>query len=235
MVRNGLTRFIGRIAFAGEPNHLGNGQPESVSIMPSDPAERARAGLHDRFGSTKGNEILTGTTGIVLLGLLIAEGVTIVSIGGLADVHMFVGLALVPPVLLKLATTGYRAWRYYARSSPYRAMGPPLLPLRLMAPLFVALTLAVLVTGVLLMAQGNKGGSLLEIHKVCFIAWVVLFGVHVLAYLPRSVRLTLGDWHLSRSAALPGVGARNVLLIAAVGGGVAVAVSLLPTIDHWHP
>lgn len=171
----------------------------------------------------------------MLLGFLIAEGATIVSIGSLVGVHMFIGLALIPPVLLKLATTGYRAWNYYTGSRTYRAMQPPRLPLRLMAPLFVALMLTVLMTGVLLMAQGNKAGSLLEIHKVSFIVWIVLFAAHVLAYLPRAVGLTLADWHLARSPAVPGVGARSLLLVAAVGGGLALGVSLLPTINHWHP
>ena len=206
-----------------------------MSLASSEPPEPPTVEPHDRFGSTQGNEILTSTSGMVLLGLLVAEGVTIVDIGGLAGVHMFIGLALIPPVLLKLAATGYRAWRYYTGSRTYRAIGPPRLPLRLIAPLFVALMFTVLVTGVLLMAQGNKAGMLLEIHKVSFIVWVVLFGVHVLAYILRALRLTLGDWHLTPSRAVPGTGARNLLVLGALGGGVALAVALIPTIDGWHP
>ena len=114
-------------------------------------------------------------------------------------------------------------------------MGLPRLPLRLMAPLFVALMLTVLVTGVLLMAQGNKAGTLLEIHKVSFIVWVAFFGVHVLAYLPRAVRLALRDWHPARGDGLPGIGIRNLLLLGATGGGAALAIALVPTIEHWQP
>jgi hypothetical protein len=95
--------------------------------------------------------------------------------------------------------------------------------------------LAVLVTGVLLMARGNKAGTLLEIHKVSFIVWLAFFGVHVLAYLPRAVRLAWRDWHPAPRGALPGLGIRNLLLLGAVGGGAALAIALLPTIENWHP
>ena len=44
---------------------------------------------------------------------------------------------LIAPVLLKLASTGYRLLRYYGRSRAYREKGPPRLPLRLLAPVLV--------------------------------------------------------------------------------------------------
>jgi hypothetical protein len=86
----------------------------------------------ERFGGTEGNEILTSATAVVLTGLLAAEGLTIVRMGGLVTAHMFIGLVLIPPVLLKLASTGYRFVRYYTGSRAYRAAGPPPLPLRLL-------------------------------------------------------------------------------------------------------
>ena len=48
--------------------------------------------------------------------------------GGLVSAHMFIGMVLIPPVLLKLASTGYRFVRYYTGSQAYRAKGPPPLP-----------------------------------------------------------------------------------------------------------
>jgi hypothetical protein len=201
----------------------------------ADGTEPATVEPYDRFGSTKGNAILTGATGLVLAVLVIAQGVTVIDIGGLAGLHMFIGLALIPPVLLKLASTGYRAMRYYTGSRPYLAGGPPRLPLRLGAPIFVGLTLTLLVTGVLLMGQGNKAGMLLEVHKLSFIVWAVLFGVHFLAYASRAMRLALGDWRTGPRRAVPGVGVRSMLVTAAVGGGVVLALLLLPTIQRWHP
>jgi hypothetical protein len=189
----------------------------------------------DRFGGAEGNEILTSAIAVVLTGLLVAEGVTIVHMRGLVSAHMFVGMVLVPPVLLKLASTGYRFLRYYAGSRAYRAKGPPLPALRLLAPALVAATIVVFVTGVLLLVAGHKSGALLEIHKVSFIVWGALFAVHFLAYVPRVARSLRADWGAARREAVPGAGPRGVLLSAAVGGGAALALALLPAMQVWHP
>jgi len=53
--------------------------------------------------SATGNELLTCAAAVVLTVLPVAEGITIVRMGGLVTVHMFVGMVLIPPVLLKLA------------------------------------------------------------------------------------------------------------------------------------
>jgi hypothetical protein len=68
----------------------------------------------ERLGGTEGNEILTNATAVVLTLLLIAEGVTILLIGDLLSAHMFIGMVLIGPVLLKLGSTGYRFARYYS-------------------------------------------------------------------------------------------------------------------------
>ena len=70
----------------------------------------------DSLGGTSGNEILTGATAVVLTLLLLAEGVTVIRMNGLVTVHMFIGMVLIPPLLLKLGSTGYRFARYYAGS-----------------------------------------------------------------------------------------------------------------------
>ena len=190
--------------------------------------------VHDRFGGTEGNEILTSATAVLLTILLIAEGLTIVHMGGLVNAHMFIGMVLIPPVVLKLASTGYRFVRYYSGSRPYRAKGPPPLPLRLLAPVLVATTLAVFVTGVLLLIAGHKSDTLLLVHKVSFIVWGAVFAVHFLAYVPRVVRSLLADWGAARRDAVAGAGLRALLLAAALGGGTALGLSLLPAMEAWH-
>jgi hypothetical protein len=65
-----------------------------------------------------------------------------------------------------LASTGYRFARYYARSRPYRAKGPPLLPLRLLGPVLVVTTVLVFGSGVWLMVLGHRSDTVLELHKV---------------------------------------------------------------------
>jgi hypothetical protein len=193
-----------------------------------------RLDRRDRTGGTQGNEILTSAAAVVLVFLLVAEGVTIVHMRGLVTAHMFVGMALIPPTVLKLGSTGYRFVRYYAGAPAYREKGPPLLPLRLIAPVLVASTVAVFVTGVLLLAAGHKAGALLELHKLSFIVWGVVFAVHFLAYVPRVVRSLRADWGAARRHVVPGTGVRGMLVAAAIGGGAALALSLLPAITAWH-
>ena len=94
--------------------------------------------------ATAGNERLTATTAAILLVLLAIEGVTILSIRQLLSLHIIVGLLVIPPVLLKLASTGYRFLRYYAGDRDYVAKGPPHLLMRLLAPLLIVSTLTVL-------------------------------------------------------------------------------------------
>ncbi|MDX6692273.1 MAG: hypothetical protein QOG15_3730 [Solirubrobacteraceae bacterium] len=194
----------------------------------------ARLERRDRFGGTDGNEILTSATSVLLVGLLVAEGFTIVNMRGLVTAHMFIGMVLIPPVLLKLVSTGYRFVRYYTEARAYRQEGPPLLPLRLMAPVLVASTVAVFVTGVLLLAAGHKSDAVLQLHQLSFILWGVVFAVHVLAYAPRVARSLGTDWRAARRDAVPGAGFRGMLVCAAAGGGAALALSLLPVMNAWH-
>ena len=190
--------------------------------------------MRTRLGGIEGNEILTSATAVVLTLLLLAEGITIVDMGGLLSAHMFIGLVLIPPLLLKLGSTGYRFARYYAGTRTYREKGPPALPLRLMAPVLVVTTIGVFVTGVLLLLAGHKSDQLVFIHKLFFFIWAALFAVHFLAYLPRVVRSLRDDWTASRREQTPGAGLRGTLLAASAGGGAALAIALLPTVNAWH-
>ncbi len=137
-----------------------------------------------------GNEVLTTATGVVLIVLLAALGVTIVFIGRLLSEHLFIGFLLLGPVVLKMASTGYRFTRYYSGSPAYVEKGPPWMPLRLIAPIVVATTLAVFITGIVLIIVGplhRDPWSLL--HKVAFIVWVAFTALHVIGHLPEMSRL----------------------------------------------
>lgn len=191
--------------------------------------ERARS-----LGGVDGNEILTSATAAVLTVLLLAEGVTILQMGPLLVPHMVVGLVLIPVVALKLGSTGYRFLRYYGQAPAYREKGPPLLPLRLLAPVLVVATLGVFATGIALLADGRKSDTLVLVHKISFIVWGAVFAVHFLAYLPRVLRSLRDGWTARRRRAVPGAGLRATLVGAAVGGGLVLALALLPTIDAWQ-
>jgi hypothetical protein len=186
------------------------------------------------LGGTSGNEILTSATALALILLLAAEGITILRMGSLRDVHMFIGLVLIPPVLLKLASTGYRMVRYYSGSRPYREKGPPALPLRLLAPVLVLATIDVFATGVWLLVLGHRSDTALQLHKLGFIVWGVVFVIHLLVHSPRMARSLRQDWRSARRASVPGSGLRAMLIAASVGGGVALALAVLGAITAWH-
>jgi uncharacterized membrane protein len=99
-----------------------------------------------------------------------------------------------------------------------------------MAPVLVATTALVFITGVLLLLLGHKSGFLLEFHKVSFIIWGVVFGIHFLAYTPRVV----ASLRVVRCHAPPGAGIRAMLVAATLGGGVALALELLPQMTGWR-
>ncbi len=193
------------------------------------PARRAA-----RLGGPAGNEVLTSASAVVLMLLLIAEGITILRIGSLRSEHMFIGMVLIPPVLLKLGSTGYRFARYYAGTRAYVDRGPPALPLRVLAPLLVLATAIVFATGVALLVVGHKSGALFTLHKVSFIVWGAVFGVHFLAHLSRMARSLRSDWTAAGRMRVPGSGARMALVVASIGGGVALALAVLPLISAWH-
>jgi hypothetical protein len=215
-------------ALDGEPVAAG------AAVRRNDARRAARLSWRGRLGGTDGNEILTSATAAVLTILLLAEGITILRMGGLVGVHMFVGMLLIPPVLVKLASTGYRFVRYYTGARIYREKGPPPLALRLLAPVLVASTVGVFVTGVWLLLLGHRSDQLLLLHKITFIVWGVVFAIHFLAYAPRVVRSLRADWGSVRRQAVPGTGFRGLLVAASLGAGLALALSLLSAISGWQ-
>jgi hypothetical protein len=191
-------------------------------------------GWRERLGGIEGNDILTAAIGAVLTVLLLAEGITIIFIGGLLTLHMFIGLVLIPPVLAKLGSTGYRFARYYTHSRQYVEKGPPALPMRLLAPLLVVTTIGVFATGVWLLLLGHKSDQMLFLHKVFFFVWGAIFVIHFLVYAPRVLRSLWSDWRSARRHEVAGSGLRGMLVAASMGAGAALALSLLSTIGNWH-
>ncbi len=177
--------------------------------------------------STVGNERLTAMTAAVLLVLLAVEGLTILSIRQLLSLHVVVGLLLIPPVALKLGSTGYRFVRYYTGDRAYVAKGPPHIVMRLLAPLLVVSTVAVLGTGVALLVLGphRHRDIVLGLHKASFLVWFAVMSVHVLVYAPRLPRIVL-----SRSRpAVTGAG----LIAGSLLAGAALAASAYSLAGPW--
>jgi hypothetical protein len=186
-------------------------------------------------GGTDGNELLTNLTGALLIVLLAVIGLTILRIGQLISVHLFVGLMLLGPVALKLATTGYRFMRYYTRNPAYRRKGPPHAILRIIAPVVVFTTVVVFVSGMLLLFGGpSSKDSWLALHKVSFIAWIAFTAIHVLAHLPSIARtLRIGGRNTAVPGASSGAAGRWIVLAGALVGGLVLAIVLIPDFASW--
>jgi hypothetical protein len=192
-------------------------------------------------GGVDGNERLTTMVGLILLPLLAALGVTIVFIGRLIWWHFFLGLLLVGPVLLKMASTGYRFTRYYTGDRDYVAKGPPETFLRLIAPVVVLATVTVWASGIALLFQGPAHrGTLFLIHKASFIVWLAFVGLHVLTHLPAVWRYVEAFGHPRRSVAQvagaegwEGREGRGLAFAGLLVAGAVLALVLVPYYSSW--
>lgn len=181
-------------------------------------------------GGTEGNRRLTATTAAVLLVLLAAEGLTIPGVRAHLTLHVFLGMLLIPPVALKMASSAWRFGSYYLRRPEYLKAGPPAVLLRIVvAPFVVASTIVLFGTGVLLIATHPHGGIVLGLHKASFVVWFFSMSAHVLAHVAKIPGAARAD--LSR--ALPGSGLRQLLLAVAIVAGVVVALATLPEAHAW--
>lgn len=192
----------------------------------------------DSTGGAEGNERLTAATGAVLLVLFAAEGVTILAVHQLITVHFFLGMLLIGPTALKVASTGYRFIRYYGGVPDYRRQGPPAPLLRLLGPFVLAMSLGVLGTGVALAFTGPQAGPWLFLHKATFVLWFGVMTIHVLGYawrLPRLIGPDLrGRVGYERTlTVLAGRPARWLLLTASILGGLLIAVLTLHLAGPW--
>jgi hypothetical protein len=205
--------------------------PADASPASSETATRW-LGLPVRLrGTPEGNEQLTAVTGVVLIVLLAVLGVTILRIGQLIWLHLFLGLLLIGPVALKMGSTGYRFALYYLHDSSYRHEGPPEMWLRLIAPIIVVTTFGVFATGVWLLIIGPADRQpIAEIHKIVFIVWVVFTALHVLGHLPGMPAQLRAGRALGLDSGQSGVA---IVLAGVIVGGLVLALVLIPQFASW--
>ena len=96
--------------------------------------------------------------------------------------------------------------------------------------MLVATTALILVTGVWLLLLGHHSDLVLTVHKVSFIVWSGIFGLHFLAYVPTAARSFAGAPPAGRT----GSRVAAALALSSIGAGVLVALALLARIDAWH-
>jgi hypothetical protein len=191
-------------------------------------------------GGTTGNERLTTVVGATLIVLLAVIGLTILRIHWLLSVHLFVGMLLVPPVLLKLSSTGYRFVRYYTGNPRYREKGPPELALRVIAPMVVLSTLVVFVSGVVLLFAGPSArATWFPIHKDSFFVWVAFMAIHVIGHLPSMPRVLrtdhsrYPDYYHEAGGDVTGRAGRVLALSSALVAGAVLAILVIPQFGPW--
>lgn len=192
-------------------------------------------------GGPAGNAVLTAWTGLALLILSIGELLTLFDVRGLISWHVALGALLVPPAVMKTASTGWRMARYYAGNASYRTAGPPPLLLRLLGPLVVVSTLGLLGTGVLLILLGqdrSHTGSLTVLgfradwvtaHQGFFIVWAAATGLHLLGRIVPALRSTV----LARSTSVPGRWTRALWFVVMAASAAAIAVLLVHADGSW--
>lgn len=181
-----------------------------------------------------GNERLTALTGAILFVLFLVMLVSTANLQTLLPLHIFVGVLLTGPVIVKLGSTGYRFVRYYTKSPAYVRSGPPRLPLRVLGPLLIITTLTVIVSGIGLVVVGPAQSSLLRLlHSVSVILWLSLIAIHVGAYLPRTFRWVADEWKQHPAEQAPGRGLRLGVIFGALFAGIAAALLLFPGAAPW--
>jgi len=170
-----------------------------------------------------GNERLTAMTGAVLLVLFIAECLTLLSIGRLLTLHVFLGMLLIGPVCLKIGSTLWRFTRYYTGSAPYVRKGPPGTLQRVLGPFVILSTVAVLGSGVALGVAGPGNGPWGRIHHLTFFIWLLVIVIHLASYVPKLPRM-LSSRSADRARRVLAAGATRWLLLGgSLAGGLVLA------------
>lgn len=171
---------------------------------------------------------------LLLVPILLELATIVLGVHAFMSLHVFVGLLLIPLVLLKLGSTGWRFARYYTRSRAYVAHGPPQLAMRSLAPLLVLATVILFGSGV---AMGILHGHALQIarrlHGPTSVIWLVLIGIHVLVYLKRALAGSLEELGSATRREVRGASRRGYTLAAALIVGLAAGVATVPAQHRW--
>jgi hypothetical protein len=197
------------------------GQPRPVNgAAPADDE------AHERSDRVEANARLTAMTGVVLLVLFTAEVVTVVlGTKHFLSAHAAIGFVLIPVVFLKIASTSWRIVRYYRRDADYRRHGPPGPILRVLGPVLIALTVVLLVSGVVTyVGPPSAHSTALLAHQVSFYLWLAALASHVIAHFLETFRLTARDFFPRPSRIVSGLWWRRGGVVAGLAAGVALAL-----------
>lgn len=200
----------------------------------SDPPEPGqRIPPPDGGAGPAGNARFTALTGAMLLLPLAVVLISGVFFGDVKSLHFFVGFVVIPPVALKLATTGWHAARYYIRDRRdhgYRALGPPRWLSRALGPALVAAAIVVLASGVALWLGRTERGPWSTVHTDSAVVLALALGAHLLLRAWRTTWHTAAELGLIAAPPLPGRTWRRATVTASLACGVVIAAAVvLPT------
>ena len=179
-----------------------------------------------------GNERLTAMTGAVLLVLFAAECLTLLNIGHLLTLHVFLGMLLLGPVGLKIGSTLWRFTRYYTGSAGYVRRGPPPPLQRVTGPFVILTTVAVLGTGIMLAVEGPGNGNWGRLHHLSFFLWAAVMLIHLASYVPKLPRKLSGQADHARHL-LAARGTRWLLLCGSLAAGLVLAFATSHLAAKW--
>lgn len=181
------------------------------------------------------NERLTAIAGAVLFVLLIVEFVITANLHNLISVHIFVGVLLAGPLVVKMSSTGYRFMRYYAGSPAFVENGPPHWLLRLAAPFLVFLTVLVFISGFALAFSGPKHmGIFFKMHAASVALWIPVVAVHVYAHIRKVPQRVASDLKNHKDYHVPGRNGRLGVNIFALLVGLIAAIVMMPVSSAWN-
>ena len=173
-----------------------------------------------------------------LVGLAMIVPLLVVTLSGLSfdqfwRVHYFAGFLLVPLLVLKLCSTGYRMVAYYLGNRRYRAAGPPAPLLRMLAPVLVISTVVLFLSGIVMWLEHSRLQPWSTLHTDAAVVFSITASIHLLAYLGRASSESTAELHRRTRS---GVRLRGVLgatlLVGVVLAVVTVAPSQLPARTH---
>jgi hypothetical protein len=142
-----------------------------------------------------GNARLTAISASFVLPLFLFEVATVVlGVRSVITLHVAVGLVLIGPLVVKLASVTYRMVGYYRGLGDYRRRGKPSDALRLLGSALALLIVLLLVSGLVLIAGPNGLRSTARsIHVVTAYLTVTLLIVHVVIHFLPAMRQASAD------------------------------------------
>jgi hypothetical protein len=188
---------------------------------------RKEISVKEKLSPIDRNERITAIAGGVLFVLIIVELLVTASLDGLVTEHIFVGILLSGPLVVKMSSTGYRFVRYYMREPEFVRSGPPNIILRLLAPFLVLTTILLFISGFGL-AFGHDDRLFGPIHSTSVAIWIPLTAVHAYAYIRKVPVLIASDWNRQSKYQVSGRKGRLGINILGLMVGAIAAIIMLP-------